>query len=113
MYGSFAGSKFLVTQTADLGGYNCTIQQGGTFGEQTADLSSFDGPFHQGSTFGQQTADLGSYDGTSKVSIKLAVLVVQSSLIHLGKFSQPIYDINTLIPPPSTIKGSPSYSAQL
>ena len=113
MYGSFAGSKFLVTQTADLGGYNCTIQQGGTFGEQTADLSSFDGPFHQGSTFGQQTADLGSYDGTSKVSIKLAVLVLQSSLIHLGKFSQPIYDINTLIPPPSTIKGSLSYSAQL
>ena len=47
MYGSFRGSKFLVTQTADLGSFDSTFQQGDTFGQQTADLGSFNGTFQQ------------------------------------------------------------------
>jgi len=45
--GSFDGTKTIVTQTADLGSFNGTFQQGGTFGQQTADLGSFDGTFQQ------------------------------------------------------------------
>ena len=76
--------KITVTQTADLGSFNGTFQQGGTFGQQTADLGSFNGTFQQRSnvsiklptsgsfnaifqslwTTYHQTADLGSFYGT-------------------------------------------------
>ena len=45
--GSFDGTKTIVTQTADLGSFNGTFQQGETFGQQTADLGSFDSTFQQ------------------------------------------------------------------
>ena len=45
--GSFDSTKTSVTQTADLGSFNGTFQQGGTFGQQTADLGNFDGTFQQ------------------------------------------------------------------
>ena len=73
-----------VDKLPDLGSFNGTFQQGGTFGQQTADLGSFNGTFQQRSnvsiklptsgsfnsifqslwTTYHQTADLGSFHGT-------------------------------------------------
>ena len=41
------GSKISITQTADLGSFDGTFQQGDTFCQQTANLGSFDGAFQQ------------------------------------------------------------------
>ena len=76
-YGSFTGSKFLVTKTADLGSFDGTFQQGYTFGQQTADLCSFDGTFQQNSKVSIILPTSGNFNGAK-------VLVTQTA--DLGSF---------------------------
>ena len=79
-YGSFTGSKILVTQTADLGSFDGTFQQGDTFGQQTADLGSFDGTFQQNSKVSIKLPTYGSFDGGKFSSLKLPTLAVSIAL---------------------------------
>ena len=69
--------KFTVTQTADLGSFNGTFQQGGTFGQQTADLGSFNGTFQQRSNVSIKLPTSGSFNGAK---LKLQTLAVSMAL---------------------------------
>ena len=103
--------KFTVTQTADLGSFNGTFQQGGTFGQQTADLGSFNGTFQQRSnvsiklptsgsfnatfqslwTTYHKTADLGSFNGTLQQDVTFG-----QQTANLGSFDGTFQQCKTI-----------------
>ena len=78
--GSFDGRKITVTQTTDLGSFNGTFQQGGTFGQQTADLGSFNGTFQQRSNVSIKLPTSDSFNGAKLSSLKLQTLAVLMAL---------------------------------
>ena len=79
------------SQTANLGSFNGTFQQGGTFGQQTADLGSFNGTFQQRSNVSIKLPTSDSFDGA-----KLSSLYLQTLAVSMALFSRVTLLVNKL-----------------